>query len=223
MIPVLFAYCIAGDVRGEKIYKSTVRLLMEQPTRFSATTLSAQGSFGDEYQACSSRVLQLSNSAEILPRVASEREQEAASENTLFIRLSNVPKFYANRPQHKQGLTIELHFSVAGYAGLHLPFSGVTQYLRCLVAVYERPIFAVSEYLIVSFITVKLGTRLLHSLIYMTMGRVTVSGTYTAQGNSKYIEHKLQQYRPSQQVPPKPCFAKLQLPSITLLRACTAR
>ena len=37
-----------------------------------------------EYQACSSRVLQLANSAEILLRVASKREQEAASENTLF-------------------------------------------------------------------------------------------------------------------------------------------
>ena len=84
MILVLLAYCIAGGVHGEKIRKSTVRSLMEQPTQFSATPLSAQGSYGDEYQACSSRVLQLSNSAKILPRVASEREQEAASENTLF-------------------------------------------------------------------------------------------------------------------------------------------
>ena len=33
---------------------------MEQPTQFSVTPLSAQGSYGDEYQACSSRVLQLS-------------------------------------------------------------------------------------------------------------------------------------------------------------------
>ena len=39
---------------------------------------------GYEYQACSSRVLQLSNSAKILLRVASEREQEVASENTIF-------------------------------------------------------------------------------------------------------------------------------------------
>ena len=39
----------------------------------------------DEYQAYSSRVLQLPNSAEILPRVASEKEQEAASEKTLNI------------------------------------------------------------------------------------------------------------------------------------------
>ena len=84
MILVLFAYCIAGGVHGEKIRKSTVRSLMEQPTQFSATPLSAQGSYGDEYQACSSRVLQLANSAETLPRVASEREQEAMSENTLF-------------------------------------------------------------------------------------------------------------------------------------------
>ena len=95
MILVLFAYCIAGGVYGEKIRKSTARSLMEQPIQFSATPLSAQGSYGDEYQACSSRVLQLSISVEILPRVASEREQEAASENTLFIRLS---KFCANRP-----------------------------------------------------------------------------------------------------------------------------
>ena len=84
MILVLFAYCIAGGVYSEKICKSTVRLLMKQPTQFSATPLSVQGSYGDEYQVCSSRVLQLSNSAEILPRVASEREQEAVSENTLF-------------------------------------------------------------------------------------------------------------------------------------------
>ena len=45
----------------------------------------------------------------------------------------------------------------------------------------------------------------------MTMGRVTVFRTYTPQGNSKYIEHKLQQNGPSQQTPPlspKRCFAK---------------
>ena len=57
---------------------------MEQPTQFLATPLTAQGSYEDEYQVYSSRVLQLSNSAEILQRVASEREQEAASENTIF-------------------------------------------------------------------------------------------------------------------------------------------
>ena len=57
---------------------------MQQPTEFSSTPLSAQGNYGDEYQTCSSRVLQLSNSAETLPRVASEKEQEAVSENTLF-------------------------------------------------------------------------------------------------------------------------------------------
>ena len=57
---------------------------MEQPTQFLVTPISVQGSYGDEYQACSSRVLQLSNSAEILLRIASEREQEVVSENTLF-------------------------------------------------------------------------------------------------------------------------------------------
>ena len=58
---------------------------MEQPTQFWVTALSVQGSYGDEYLVCSSRVLQLSNSVEILPRVASEKEQEAASKNTLFL------------------------------------------------------------------------------------------------------------------------------------------
>ena len=83
-ILILLAYCVPGSVQGEKIRKSTVQSLMQQPTEFSSTSLSAQGSYGEEYQACSSRVLQLSNSAETLPRVASEKEQEAASENTLF-------------------------------------------------------------------------------------------------------------------------------------------
>ena len=81
MIPVLY---VAGGVHGEKIRKSTVQSLMQQPTQFSSAPISAQGSYGDEYQACSSRVLQLSNSAETLSRVASEKEQEAASEKTLF-------------------------------------------------------------------------------------------------------------------------------------------
>ena len=57
---------------------------MQQPTQFSATPLSAQGRYRDECQACSSRVLQLSNSVEIFSRVASEREQEATSENKIF-------------------------------------------------------------------------------------------------------------------------------------------
>ena len=78
MILVLFAYCIARGVHGKKNDGATHAL------NFPETPLSAQGSYRDEYQACSSRVLQLSNSAEILPRVASEREHEAASENTLF-------------------------------------------------------------------------------------------------------------------------------------------
>ena len=84
MILVLFAYCITGGVHGEKIRKSTVRSLMQQLTTFSATPLSAQDSYGDKCQACSSRVLQLSNSVEIFSRVASEREQEATSQNKIF-------------------------------------------------------------------------------------------------------------------------------------------
>ena len=84
MMLVLFAYCIAGGVHGEKIRKSTVQSLMQQPTQFSATPLSAQGSYGDECQVSSSRVLQLSNSVEMFSKVASEREQEAASENKIF-------------------------------------------------------------------------------------------------------------------------------------------
>jgi len=57
---------------------------MEQPTQFSAKPLSAQGNYSDKYQVCSNRVSHLSNSAEILPKVASGKEQEAASVNTLF-------------------------------------------------------------------------------------------------------------------------------------------
>ena len=57
MILILLAYCIAGGVHAEKVGKSTVQSLMKQPTQFSATPLSAQGSYGDEYQARSSRVL----------------------------------------------------------------------------------------------------------------------------------------------------------------------
>ena len=46
MILVLLAYCIAGGVHAEKVRKSAVRSLMKQPTQFSATPLSAQGSYG---------------------------------------------------------------------------------------------------------------------------------------------------------------------------------
>ena len=81
MILVLLTYCVALGVYGEKLRKSTVQSLIEQPTQFLAKPFSAQGNYGDKYQACSSRVLHLSNSAEILPKVASGKEQEAASVN----------------------------------------------------------------------------------------------------------------------------------------------
>ena len=89
MILVLFAYCIAGGVHGKRIRKSTVQSLREQPTQFSATPLSTQGRYSDKYQACSSRVLQLSNSAEILPRIASEREQEVVCGVQKYIILAD--------------------------------------------------------------------------------------------------------------------------------------
>ena len=59
IILVLLAYCVAWNVHNKKIRKSTVlSFLMEQPTQFWATSLSVQGSYVDEYQAYSSRVLQ---------------------------------------------------------------------------------------------------------------------------------------------------------------------
>ena len=70
-ILVLLAYYLALCVYGETLRKSTIRSLIRQPTQLSAKLLSAQANYGDKYQACSSRVLQLSNSAEILPKVAS--------------------------------------------------------------------------------------------------------------------------------------------------------
>ena len=49
----------------------------------------------------------------------------------------------------EQGLTLEPHFSVAGYGGPRLPFRGITEYLCGLVSVYERPIIAGVRVLIV--------------------------------------------------------------------------
>ena len=52
----------------------------------------------DEYQVCSSRVLQLSNSAEILPRELLQKGSRKRRPKThYFSRLSKVPTFYANR------------------------------------------------------------------------------------------------------------------------------
>ena len=69
-----------------------------------------------------------------------------------LFQLLNITKLYA-----KRGLTIELHFSVAGYGGLHLQFSGIIQCLRGLVSVYERLIVAGDRILIVSSISVKVS------------------------------------------------------------------
>ena len=56
--------------------------------------------------------MQLSNSAKILPTVASEREQEAASENTIFYPIIECSELIT--PSASGGLRIMLHFSVAG-------------------------------------------------------------------------------------------------------------
>ena len=89
---------------AKKARKSTVRSLMQQPTAFSATPLSAQGSYGNECQACSSRVLQLSNSVEIFARVASEREQEATSENKIFYPIIVRSEMLRSSPLAQEGI-----------------------------------------------------------------------------------------------------------------------
>ena len=58
---------------------------------------------------------------------------------------------------------LELHFSVAGYGGLRLPFRGITEYLRGLVSVYERPIMAGVRILIVSSTTQRMHLKILIS------------------------------------------------------------
>ena len=63
-----------------------------------------------EYQACSSKVLQLSNSAKILPRVASEREQEAASTNTIFYPIINCSEILRQSPLAQAGIDDRVPF-----------------------------------------------------------------------------------------------------------------
>ena len=99
MIPVLLAYFVVGCFHGEKIRKSTVRSLMEQPIfNFRQLPSAPKAVTVTKIRREAAGSLQLSNSAEILPRVASGREQEAASENPFFPRLSNFSDCYANRP-----------------------------------------------------------------------------------------------------------------------------
>ena len=115
MILVLFAYCIAGGVHGEKIRKSMHCPIIDAATHytFSATPLSAQGSYGNECQACSSRVLQLSNSVEIFSRVASEREQEATSENKIFHPIIVWSEMLRSSTLAQAGIDDRAPFSVA--------------------------------------------------------------------------------------------------------------
>ena len=98
-----------GCPRRKKICKFTVRSLMEQPTQFSAIPLSAQGSYGDEYQAFNSRVLQLSTVLKSCRELFQKGSRKWHPKTQYFIQLSNGPKFYVNLPSRKRGLTIELH------------------------------------------------------------------------------------------------------------------
>ena len=137
-------------VLRRKINKSTVRLLMQQPTIFSATPLSAQGSYGDECQACSSRDLQLSNSVEIFLRVASEREQEATSENKIFHPIIVWSEMLRSSPLAQAGIDDRAPFFSRWIRWTPPSFQWHNQYLRGLVSVYERPIIAGVRILIVS-------------------------------------------------------------------------
>ena len=121
-----------------------------------------------QYQACSSRVLQLSTSAETLPMVDSEKEQEAASENIGDYRMFRT---VMQSPYCKRGLTLELHFLVTGYGGLRLPFHDITQYLCGLVTVYERPIIA-GVHLLMVYST---GTRLFAAILFASKKTVACS------------------------------------------------
>jgi len=62
--------------------KSTVRLKITRPGRYSTTPLSARSSYDNENRVRSSWVLELPEVADNLPRVASEKQHGTESENT---------------------------------------------------------------------------------------------------------------------------------------------
>ena len=81
MVLVLFPYCIAEVSTPKKYVNPLSDHWWSNPLNFRQHPSAHKAATGTNImQACSSRILQLSNGAEILPRVASEREQEAASE-----------------------------------------------------------------------------------------------------------------------------------------------
>ena len=75
MILVLLAECITGGIHSEKLGKIHYPIIERVTTKLFGNNPSTQGTYGDEYQACSSRVLWIPNDAAILPRVGSEKEQ----------------------------------------------------------------------------------------------------------------------------------------------------
>jgi len=73
-------------------------------------------------------------------------------------------------------LTLELHFLVARYGGLRLPFRGITGYLHGLVSVNERPIIAGGRV----WMAYSTELQLRAELIRATYRLIRYSCTYTA-------------------------------------------
>ena len=67
---------------------------MRRPARHSTTPLSARSSYENENRARSSRVMGLPDVGENSPRVASEKQHGAASDNTLNLPNIAVSEFY---------------------------------------------------------------------------------------------------------------------------------
>ena len=95
--------------------KSTVRLKMTRPCRHSMTPLSAGSSYDNENQACSSRVMELPEVAENLPRVASEKEYWTKSKNKYNFLIIDTFGHYvwkAIAPEATNSGTLKLCFEV---------------------------------------------------------------------------------------------------------------
>ena len=101
------------------------------PLNISATHFSTQGSYGDKCQACSSRVLLLSDGAKILPRVASEKKEKTMSENTRFAAeyQMHVPLIASSVSGNWCSSSI---FWVVKFSGISVCFRGITDYLHGL-------------------------------------------------------------------------------------------
>ena len=92
---VLLRTCtVVGGVHAKNMEKSTVRLKVTRPVWHSTTPLSARSSYENENRARSRRVMGLPDVAENSPRVASEKQHGAASDNTLNLPNIAVSEFY---------------------------------------------------------------------------------------------------------------------------------